>query len=285
MSTWVSIDSTISSIETARVPVTDAGFLYGDSVFETFRTYGGEPHALRRHLDRLDRSASAVEIELPSREQIVGDLRELLSKGKGDRRVRLMVTRGDVDKMGGTASGRCVILSSELVPHPATFYSSGTAAILHEGRRGQASVKAGSYLASVLATRAARKAGAHEALFCTEEEVLEGATSNLFIVTQGKLLTPALGAGEDAVALGGITRSIVLELGEELVKSRALTSVKEAKVSREMLRTADEAFITSATREVMPLSRIGERSLPVGPSTKLLLESYRATLPERCGWF
>lgn len=268
-----SINGRIVAGADATVPVTDRGFLYGDSIFETFRTYDRKPHALDRHLARLRRSADAVEIQLPLDEASFRDeIAELIAKSDDERRIRLVVTRGDAVGLHDDGSRR-VILSFPFQPHPTDRYDVGVACRTVQGARGMASAKAGSYILSVLATREAHAAGGHEAILMDGELVREGATSNVFIVdAEGRLRTSAAGV------LPGVTRGIVLELARE-----AGIEVDEGKVDRDALSAAREVFLTSATREVMPVSKVDDREVSgtPGPLTKRLLAAYRQSIPAR----
>ncbi|MEM9070180.1 MAG: aminotransferase class IV [Myxococcota bacterium] len=267
----VSIDGAIVAADQALVPVTDRGFLYGDSVFETFRTYGRRAHALGRHLARLERSAASVALRLPvDAETFRAEVRALIDASEGERKIRLMVTRGDAAGLADDGARR-VILSYPFQPHPEAHYSQGVVVTLVEGGRDLASAKAGSYLTSVLATRTARSRGAYEAILSQEDTILEGATSNVFFVREGCLYTSRAGV------LPGVTRGLVLELARE----RGIPCA-EGVVPRSLVAEAEEAFLTSATREVMPISRVDERVFgPPGPITKALLEAYRGSLGAR----
>lgn len=265
-----------------RVSVFDRGFLYGDSVFEVFRTYSSLPHALGRHLDRLARSAETIELDLPPRAVVLEDLRHALARAGGDRRVRLVVTRGvgasDLGSYEPTPPTR-VVIAQPIIPRPASFYDQGAAIALVEGYASSIrGAKVSNYLPAVVATHRARRAGAHEAVLVTSAGyVLEGATSNVFIVKRGVLLTPPVER-----ILPGITRGIVLELASRLGVETQVRSM-----TREELLAADEAFITSTTRELMPVVKVDDQKVgkgSPGPVWRRLLEAYRDTMPERLAW-
>lgn len=272
--TWTAVDGVIGEGQ-ATVPITDRGFLYGDSVFETFRTYEGLPHALDRHLARLRRSAAALEIVLPLDEAgFRAELRALLdAAGAGpgnERRVRLMVTRGDAPGLADDGARR-VMLAAPFAGHPPELYARGVVVSCVPGGRSHASTKAGSYLASILAARAAKAKGAYEPLLVDDDDrVTEGGTSNVFAVVDGVLRTPA------ADMLPGVTRGLVLELAAQLG-----LDVSEGPLPRRDLLRAEEVFLTSSTREVMPVRRVDDQPIALGPVTRRLAERYRATVPER----
>ncbi len=267
----VSIDGVLAPPDGAVVPVTDRGFLYGDSVFETFRTYGGRGHALDRHLARLARSAAAIELTLPvDAETLRSEVRRVVAAGKGEQRLRLIVTRGDALALADDGARR-VILARPFEGHPAILYEEGVTVCTVDGAREHAGAKVGSYLTSVLAARQARARRVYEALLVADGEVLEGATSNFFAHIDGVLRTPSAGI------LPGVTRGIVLELARQLgIESR------EGRLGLDEVGAASEAFLTSATREVMPIRRIDEQDLGApGPIARRLAAAYRDSVPHR----
>ena len=284
MATLVSIDGQIVSPAEAKVSVFDRGFLYGDSVFETIRTYDGQPYALDEHIERLAGSAQRVAIELPVS---VGQLRERVLRvvqesGNPESYIRLMVTRGSGEL--GLAPDLAVeplvvILVTPLTPPPPEAYREGIAVISHHTRRATDSTlaegaKVGNYLASVLAMKEAKSRGAAEALILDADgRVVEGATSNLFLFTSGPrpvLVTPPVSAG----ILPGITRAGVLEVARELglqVELRAPTL--------DDLHRASEVFISSSIRELLPVVRIDDQQVGdgrPGPLTRQIHEAFRA---------
>jgi branched-chain amino acid aminotransferase len=258
------IDGVRVNASEAKVSVLDRGFLYGDSVFETIRTYGGKAFALDEHLQRLERSARLVHIELPVeldqlRAEVNGALEEVPQE---ESYIRLMLTRG-VGALGldpGTAVEPLrVLIVAPLVPPPAQVYSEGVSVITYAVQRpgdatAAAGAKIGNYLVAVLATREARKRQAVEALIVDGlGHVVEGATSNVFVVSEGKLLTPSERDG----ILPGITRRTLLEVARNLG-----IEVQLGPLSPSQLHGADEVFISSSLREVLPVVRIDD--VPVG---------------------
>lgn len=283
MSTKVCIDGEILEAEAAMIPVTDRGFLYGDSVYEVVRTYGGEPYALDEHLERLEGSADRLEMELPGgRAPIVRDIENtLMAAGNQESYVRVIVTRGS-GPMGLDPAladrPRRVIMVSPLEPFPVAFYEEGVAIrLVATGRSGRQSLtqgaKSGNYLINVLALGAARRQGAHEAILMDHlDRVTEGASSNLFAVRAGQLVTPPLSAG----ILGGITRRKVFELA-----AAAGFPVTEQVITGEDLRAMDEIFLTSTLREVLPVSRVDDWTVAdgrPGPVARRLLAGFRAAV-------
>jgi branched-chain amino acid aminotransferase len=262
----VMIDGELRAPGAQLVSVFDRGFLYGDSVFETLRTYGGQPFGLTEHVERLARSAALVFIELPvPRTTLEAEVRAAVAAGQNpESYVRLMVTRGQgalgLDP-GLAERPTRVIIVQPLVPPPERYYSDGVAAITYRTQRqtdatSAVGAKVGNYLVSVLAMREASRVGAVEALIVDARGlVLEGGTSNVFLVKDGRLVTPDVSAG----ILAGITRAHVLEVAQALgvpIELRS-PSVSEA-------QAADELFISSSIRELMPVVRLDDRRIGDG---------------------
>jgi branched-chain amino acid aminotransferase len=252
----VMINGRVHAPDEAKISVFDRGFLYGDSVFETVRTYRGRPFALDQHLARLARSAELVFIELPvPLATLEAEVRQALTAaGNAESYVRVMITRGEsalgLDTRLAARPSRLIIVADLSLP-PARYYQDGIATVTYRTERATDATaaegaKVGNYLVSVLAMREASLAGAAEALIVDARgAVVEGATSNLFVLEQGTLVTP------DAGILQGITRAEVLKAAADLglpVRFRA--------PSLEELLAADEAFITSSLREVLPVVKV-----------------------------
>jgi branched-chain amino acid aminotransferase len=282
MSLRVHIDGRVCAPEEARVSVFDRGFLYGDSVFETVATAGGRPFALPEHLDRLARSAVRIGLTLPPREAIERAIAETLAAaGNPESRVRVTVTRGtgafDMDPATAGEPRLVVIVAPLQGPTPEMLARGVAVEIVSVARNHPAAldpaVKSGNYLNSVLAlAEARRRSGAHEAILCTADgHVAEGSTSNVFAVSAGQLRTPALSVG----ILDGVTRAKVLELAA----GAGVSPVEVTDMSPDQLRAADEVFITSSARGVLPVTRIDGRPVgdgAPGPVTRRLLALYRA---------
>jgi len=278
---FVMIDGQPFSAETARVSVFDRGFLYGDSVFEALRTYSGKPFALDEHMARLSRSAERVRIAFPlSQADFAGEIRRGIEQsGFAECYVRVMLTRGRAATLGlaspATPAPLRVIMIMPLELPAASKYEAGISAITYQTQRisdgtSAAGAKLGNYLISVLAIDQARASGAEEAILVDHAgSVLEGATSNAFLVKAGRLVTPPL--SQDILA--GITRQHVLALTAEL----GLT-VEERRVSTEELAEVDELFVSSSIRELLPIVRLDGRNVGSGrpgPVFARLLPAFR----------
>jgi len=275
----VYVNGRITPPEEATVSALDRGFLYGDGLFETMRAYGGMIFRLERHLDRLCASAGVLRIRLPhARDELAGIVRALLARsGIAEARVRLAVSRGvginGLRLDGGTPT--LVIWVRELTPYPASLYDSGARLLVSRYRVNSASPlpahKTANYLLYLLARDGdGGAAGADEALLLNErEEIAEGATSNIFLVSGGVVATPPPGCG----LLGGITREAVLELCAE-----AGVPCGERILSIDDLHAADEIFLTNSVMEIMPVSRLDSRRVGAacpGPVALELARRYR----------
>lgn len=261
----VSIDGVLRAPDQATVSAYDRGFLYGDAVFEVFRTYGGRPFAIDEHLARLRRSAERVFIPLPVDDATLRlEIEEALgAAGNDESYVRLVLTRGSgpLSLDPDTAAHPLRVLYVEpVVPPPRDAYVHGVSLVTVHTRRATddtsaAGAKVSNYLANLLAMREAKGKGAHEALIADAGgHVVEGASSNVFVVSGGRLATPPESAG----ILVGITRAHVLE------SARALgIPTEERAVSLADVYGADEVFITSSIRELIPVVRVDDRV--VGP--------------------
>jgi branched-chain amino acid aminotransferase len=259
----------------AGVPVGDLGLVRGYGVFDVLRTYDRVPFALDRHLARLQRSAEQIDLPLPvpldKLEQLV---RECLARNAGvepnaDVTVRIIVTGGvSPSFMLPDGEPSFMILVTPVRAVAAHHYSEGASLITADIPRFMPSVKSINYISAILGQKQARKAGAVEALYCTHEGIIsECTTSNFFVVRDGKLITP------DQDVLGGITRSIALELASDLGE------VFLRPILRQELGEIDEAFITSTTKEIMPVVRIDDVRIGSGrpgPYTQRLAELFQS---------
>jgi branched-chain amino acid aminotransferase len=276
----VSIDGLITSPEDAKVSVYDRGFLYGDGVFETLRTYRGAPFAVAEHLERLDASARSIGIKLPvSLPRLEREIREgLRAAANPESYVRAMITRGQgtlgLDPGSATAPLR-VIFVEPLSPLPAAAYREGVAVVTVRTERAADAApgaKVMNYLASILALQGARAQGAHEALLLDSEGcVLEGTTSNFFLVLEGALRTPPKGA-----ILQGITRGQVIAVAE-----REGLRVDHGAIGKDELRAASEAFLTSSLRELVPVVRVDGEAIGSGvpgPVTRRVHQAFRESV-------
>lgn len=271
--------------EEAVVSVFDRGFLYGDSVYETMRTAGGAPVELGRHLDRLRRSGEGIGLEIPFSD---GEIAEAIASthaatGNQESTIRLVVTRGGGPMVLDPRDARSplmVVYVRELVLPTAQDYLRGLSAVIvdvHKTGRTllDPSIKSGNYLNNILALRRASARSGEDAIMLGRHgEVAEGATSNVFMVKDHRLKTPDLEVG----ILPGITRQVVLELARD-----AGIEVGSTRIEPEELRAADEVFLTSSVRGIMPVTTLDGETVgggEAGPLTRKLQERYEAYISE-----
>jgi branched-chain amino acid aminotransferase len=254
--------------------VFDRGFLYGDSVFEVFRTYGGVPFGFAEHMARLARSAEKALIPLPvSVADFSNEVREALrASGNPESYVRVILSRGTGAELGlspklGRKPLRAILVMDLPAPR-ADMYERGIDVITFPTQRvadatPAAGAKVSNYLIAVLAAHAAEQAGAEESLVLDREgRVCEGGTSNVFFVKAGRLVTPP----EESGILLGITREKLLGLAAAWGVPVDLRSFLP-----EELYAADEAFITSSIREVAPVVHVDGRTIGPGRPGALTL--------------
>ncbi len=235
-----SVDGSISPTANATIPLRDDGLYRGDGAFEVIRIYSGRLFAAEDHIDRLGRSAAAIELEF-DRLELQAEIAALIGEfGDHDGQLRLIVTRG----------GRRIAVTEPLPPHDGTV---SVATVTYSPSAILDGVKSLSYAANMQATRLAKGRGAEEAVLVRPDgTVLEPPTSSIFWVSpEGGLRTTALSAG----VLESITR-------DRLVKA---LKVEEGSWPVDDLRAAHEAFLASTTREIQAVSEIDGRSLPEMP--------------------
>jgi branched-chain amino acid aminotransferase len=288
MGFFASVNGEITPAQEARVSVLDNGFTFGDAVYETLRTYGGRPFHLDRHLRRLRVSADRLGIALVEDDAALARrLDALLERAANtESYIRIMVSRGvgEISYRFDRVKGPTIVMVAKAYePLPAAYYGEGVAVVLSSVRRNSPraldpAIKSCNLLNNILAVREAQAKGALEPILLNDiGEVAEGAGSNVFHVKNGRVFTPPLDAG----ILPGVTRALVLE------QCRALdiASVQEPVAVKDLL-AADEAFITSTLKEVVPIATIDGNPLGAGrpgPVTVRLLAAYREYARQHAG--
>ena len=253
------VDGEIDWLENIRVPVTDRGFLYGDAIYEVFRTYQGKPFLYDEHYDRLLNSARLIGMNVSfSKEEILEKVKETLKKSEakaGDEiYVRYQITRGSgpIDLNPDLADAqRLVIIIKEVPKWNPEHYQVGVRLAVPRILRNSVNnldpnIKGGNYLNNILALTQAREMGADDCVMLdVQRNVTECSNSNFWCVIDGRFVTPALGN------LVGLTRKSLVTL-----LSDAGLAVEETVLHYDELKSASECFVTSATREVMPVSEL-----------------------------
>ncbi len=280
---WIYLNNTFVTDEEALVSVFDHGFLYGDGIYETIRSYGPRIFMRDEHVSRLFRSAAAIGLTIPIplknwpdilheamvRNEVGTDLR--------DAYLRITVSRGAGDiglDPALCSSPTVVVMAKPLVPPASHLYKTGVNVIVASTKRNLPSalspqIKTTNFLNNIQAKREAIAAGAFDSILLNGEQHLTECTiSNLFFVMDGMLRTPALECG----LLDGITRMIVIRLAGELN-----IHVEEGRYPVDRLYRADECFLTNTSMEIMPVTSVDRRLIgdgKPGPLTLKLREQF-----------
>lgn len=282
----VYVNGRIAPAAEAVVPVYDHGFLYGEGVYETLRTYNHVPFLYDRHMRRLRKSADALHLDVPFDDETLSKwiADTVAAAGPMDEEyIRILLTRG-VGELNydpaSTPRPTLVIIVKPIEPAPARFEAEGIPISLvpilrnHPGSVNPL-IKSNNLLNNALAMQEAYRRGGEEGLMCNYRgELSECSQANFFMVRDGVALTPKSAAG----LLEGVTRAFLFEIGQQVG-----IEVREATLFPKDLDTADEAFITSTTRELSPVTRIDDRVLgggKPGPITLQLLAGYRTRANE-----
>ncbi|HJU04605.1 MAG TPA: aminotransferase class IV [Nitrospiraceae bacterium] len=278
---WVYVSDRFVPKEEAVISVFDHGFLYGDGVYETLRSYNGRIFMLQAHLDRLRRSAHLIGIEFPERDW-PALLHEAMERNKLlDAYLRVTISRGEGEI--GLDPASCnrptvVIVAKPLPSYPAELFQDGIGLAVVSVRRNLAAalspqIKSLNFLNNIMAKREALQARAFDGLMLNADgHVAESTTSNVFFVKSGRLYTPSVACG----ILDGITREVILILARE-----QSVPVEEGCYTPAFLSQADECFLTNTTMEIMPVREIDRT--PVGSGkpgdvTTTLHRVFRSTL-------
>ena len=272
----------------AKISVFDRGFLYGDAVLETMRSYGGVVFRLDDHIERLFSSMKSLKIRQGlSNRETEKKIYELMRVNKlADASVRITVSRGLSKHRGFNIAQNepaCVVITaSEFLPRPGKFYEKGIKADISRYKKSGHSLltrfKVPNYLESIIARSEAMPKGSFETIFFNESgHLCEGTVSNVFMVRENRLMTPSLSCG----VLPGITRKIVLELS-----SYAGIGRQEGAFDEDTLKASDEAFVTNSLIELIPVTQIDD--VPIGdgipgPVTRRLHALYGELVKKETG--
>lgn len=266
--------------ESARIPVLDRGFLFGDSIYEVIRTRDGIPFAWIEHLERLGQSAEGIGMEIGmDADQLMRRIKKTVQAGDNpESYIRVVVTRGtgtapNIDLAYAPGPATCVILVREL---PKVAIAEARLALVQRLRNDRRAldpaIKSGNYLNNVLGLAEARATGATDCLFLNRSgHVTETSTSNIFLVSGSEVLTPPVEAG----LLAGITRGLLFTCCAEQG-----ISTSERELTQADVQGADEVFVTSTSRDIMPVTHLDGVALgdgkpgPVTRRLKSLFEDY-----------
>ncbi len=276
---WIYLNDRFVNDAEAVVSVFDHGFLYGDGVYETLRSYGDRIFMRDQHIARLHRSAEAIGLAIPIPYKSWPDLlhdamiRNEVGNSQRDAYLRITISRGVGDI--GLDPALCpvptvVIMTKPLVPAPSALYETGVTLVVAKTKRNLSSalsphIKSTNFLNNILAKREAIAAGAFDSVLLNWENYLTECTvSNLFFVAGGRLCTPSVDCG----LLDGITRDIVIQLARE-----THIAVEEGRFSADRLFQAEECFLTNTSMEIMPVYAVDRRPIgsgKPGPITRQL---------------
>jgi branched-chain amino acid aminotransferase len=260
--------------EQASIGLNDLGFVRGYGIFDLLRTYGPVPFRLGDHLERLAHSAEQIELALPRPPAAIEQLVHATLARNGhpnDVTIRIVVTGGPSASflMPEDNPTLLVMIAPINLPNP-VLYQTGAALISVQVERWMPTVKSLNYATAVVCLRKARKAGAVEALYRSHDGTLsECMTSNFFAFKDGRLITAEQGV------LDGVTRKVALEVAEDAFE------IEYRNLDYGELSGVDEAFITSTTKEVMPIVRVDEVQIgggQVGPCTQRMMELFKAAV-------
>jgi branched-chain amino acid aminotransferase len=282
MSATVNVNGRISSEHDAVISVFDHGFLYGEGIYETMRTYNQRPFLFDRHLRRLRNSAWMIALEMDFTDADLAaqirDTRAAADMKGAEAYIRVLVTRGIGELTydpHATPTPSVVIIVKPQVDPPPEAYEQGVSAVIVDVVRNHPEsvnpqIKSNNLLNCALAAQQAIRRGGYEGIMRNYRgELSECTTANLFVVRDGVAMTPPIDAG----LLPGITREFLFEVGKE----EGIT-VREEVLRDEDLFRADEAFLTSTTRELVPIVKVDERTIGggrPGPITHRLLARFR----------
>jgi branched-chain amino acid aminotransferase len=286
---WIYLNDRFVKESEATVSVFDHGFLYGDGVYETIRSYGEKIFMRDQHLARLHRSAEAIGLAIPKRDwpSLLHEsmTRNEVGNDQTDAYIRITVSRGTGDI--GLDPALCpnptiVIITKPLKSPPPERYREGVSLIVAKTRRNLASaldpqIKATNFLNNIQAKREAIAAGAFDSVLLNwESHVTECTVSNVFFIRAGRLCTPALTCG----ILDGITRRVILTLAQE-----EHIPIDEGRFGVEALQRAEECFLSNTTMEVMPVATLDGRMIGSGKPGPLTRQLHQIFVTHRQRFF
>lgn len=273
MRAWIN-GQLLSDPTAPAVPVTDHGLTVGDAVFEAIKVVDGQPFALQRHLDRLERSAAGLGLVGLDPDDVRRGVQAVLeAEHLALGRLRITVTGGNAPLGSGRGTDPVTVIVVASPMEPAAETTAVVTVPWPRNERGAlAGLKTTSYGENVVALARAQQAGASEAIFANlAGDLCEGTGSNVFYVVDGELRTPTLDSG----CLAGVTRALVIDW----------FGAKEVDEPIEVAAGAEEIFLVSTTRDVQGVHRWDERTLEApGPVTRAAAQAWRQREPELLGF-
>jgi branched-chain amino acid aminotransferase len=284
----VYLNGKFTPLSQAKVSVLDRGFCYGDALFETLRVYSGKIFQIDQHLDRLERGAQSIFLKLPeSRERIQEILYETFNRNQGaDAVIRLTVTRGEGTLGKLWQKDTFPTLTVHVRPYsppPYEWYRNGVPISLIPNSAAkvggvQEQIKSANYLSHILARKQAEEQNSVDGIMINEHgEVCDGTISNIFVVKNGALSTPA----PNGYVLAGITRQVILKLS-----TKTGTVCKERTMTTQDVFQGDEVFLTNTGWEILPVTRIDGKAISSGQPgtlTQALRQEFRKFVDAEIG--
>ena len=263
--------------EDASISVLDRGFVFGDGVYEVIPCYGGHLFRLEQHLQRLDDSLTGIRLENPlSNSQWHAVLEEVVKRNNNnnaDQSIYLQITRGAAKRdhvFPDKVSPTVFVMSNPMLPVSDAKLEKGISAITHEDIRwSYCHIKSIALLPNTLIRQVALEAGADEAILDRDGKITEGAASNIFIVKDNTIITPP----KSECLLPGITRDLIIEIAHD-----AALNFREADINLEQLKRADEIWLTSSTKEILPVTQLNDEPVgngQPGPHWRDMLDRYQ----------
>ena len=288
MEPTVYLNGKFVSLSQAKVSILDRGFCYGDALFETMRVYSGKIFQLDLHLNRLERGADCIFLKLPeSRERTQEILYETFNRNQGaDAVIRMTVTRGEGILGKLWQADTSPTLSVYVRPYsgpPDEWYQNGVPISLISNSATklgglQEQIKSANYLSQILARKQAEDQNSVDGIMINEQgEVCDGTISNIFVIKDGELSTPAV----NGYVLTGVTRQVVLELATEMG-----TVCKERAMTADDVLQGDEVFLTNTGWEILPVTRVDGSTVgsgQPGPVTQALRQKFRKCVDAEIG--
>src|SRR3989338_5268077 len=266
---YIFINGKFYSGRNANISVFDHGFLYGDVIFETLRTYNGKVFKIEEHLERLFRSAKLVKLQIPlTKRQLKATIISAIKKNKlKEAYIRLTISRGK----GGLgyfidSNPNVVIIAKPFIKYPRNVHEKGVPVITYNAERVLPEVKSTSCIPLVLAKMEAAKRGCFDALLIDRRGfITEGTVSNVFFVKNNIIYTPKENI------LKGITRGIAIKIAKRIAK------IEETRIKKGKIYSFDEVFLTNTSGEIVPVNRIDGKIIKNAPGiiTKKIMEGFK----------